>query len=708
MAILIDGLFRANDLEDIHISTSVMNWVFFAVLVSFSVLIWMKIYLVCYFICPLLTIITFYYYTFQDFTQTLQMLNFNFLGKLESDKAFHKWLKIFETFIEGIALIRNNYILYSNQNLLHMLEIQTNEELTNDPKNLKLQRKLVATKIKPYSYGREKPKNQASNVWTFLAKNEKGGTFELTSRSVQYDEENSSSKKYITLNQVNVNVAGARDKLLIVRDVSHLVYLEQIMQSKQDMSKFTDKLMKQIQEYAEHAFKNLDNLQQNIKPQGKQVLQEAQNELKKMLFRIKDFEQVYNVSENKFESEKKHFNIKQSIHEVINVTQTDLRKRSIELSFFYDNDLPTITFGDAIKFKQILLNLLLQSISGTQKGIVRIKAERFYQDSMPFLKVETDNSKFNFHKENNQRIWRFTQLFDFPKLIAAKVEINLKIAKILCNALNWRIDFNAFKGSKYSVAFPLIKSNVLFTESLENLGSQLPNQNRSSTPQLEEQLENITPTELPNFSTPSKIRYSREIFNDAHQLELAEEDVIREHNEEEEDDEEFDLEDSNQLVVDKRFQSNHSKSKRFSRQEYYPDLQISEQTKVECCKSVLLYSLPDLFDLFKDQVGIICDEAQKDETAINLIRNSYGPKSNCSCIGYKYIFFDLDDPTIDQNGFILRINRLMAEFDKFSQIIGVTLRETITAENICGKLAINFIQRPPQIDYLKRILIEEE
>jgi hypothetical protein len=38
--------------------------------------------------------------------------------------------------------------------------------------------------------------------------------------------------------------------------------------------------------------------------------------------------------------------------------------------------------------------------------------------------------------------------------LEAKVDINLKIAKILSNALGWKINFNAFKGSKYSVAFP--------------------------------------------------------------------------------------------------------------------------------------------------------------------------------------------------------------------------------------------------------------
>lgn len=69
----------------------------------------------------------------------------------------------------------------------------------------------------------------STNIWQFLARNEKGATFELPFISHFDDEKTpmgSASKKYITLNQVNVNVAGSKDKLLIVRDVSHLIYLE--------------------------------------------------------------------------------------------------------------------------------------------------------------------------------------------------------------------------------------------------------------------------------------------------------------------------------------------------------------------------------------------------------------------------------------------------------------------------------------------------
>ncbi len=58
------------------------------------------------------------------------------------------------------------------------------------------------------------------------------------------------------------------------------------------------------------------------------------------------------------------------------------------------------------------------------------------------------------------RIMKLTQLTEFKKILESKVDINLKIAKILTNALNWKIDFSAFKGCKYVLTFPLVSAGI--------------------------------------------------------------------------------------------------------------------------------------------------------------------------------------------------------------------------------------------------------
>ena len=89
----------------------------------------------------------------------------SFLGKESSDKAFNRWVKIFETFPEGIALVKNNHLLYTNSALKHILDIP-NINSKEDIKNEKLKKALMYTNINPYfSHTTETVKGSSTNVW---------------------------------------------------------------------------------------------------------------------------------------------------------------------------------------------------------------------------------------------------------------------------------------------------------------------------------------------------------------------------------------------------------------------------------------------------------------------------------------------------------------------------------------------------------------
>lgn len=45
---------------------------------------------------------------------------------------------------------------------------------------------------------------------------------------------------------------------------------------------------------------------------------------------------------------------------------------------------------------------------------------------------------------------------DLRKILAADVDLNFKIVKILCNQLGWRVEFNSFTASRYSLFVPLL------------------------------------------------------------------------------------------------------------------------------------------------------------------------------------------------------------------------------------------------------------
>lgn len=90
-------------------------------------------------------------------------------------------------------------------------------------------------------------------------------------------------KRYITLNQVNVKIAGGTDKLLVIRDVTSIVMNENIMHIKRQMSKMTETMVEGVQKRAIHAEQKLAKLDQFISNQEGQALNDdAFIELKRM------------------------------------------------------------------------------------------------------------------------------------------------------------------------------------------------------------------------------------------------------------------------------------------------------------------------------------------------------------------------------------------------------------------------------------------
>jgi hypothetical protein len=85
--------------------------------------------------------------------------------------------------------------------------------------------------------------------------NEKGAIFQLLPKKRDLNDENYENDfldDYLneTLNQVNVKIAGGTDKLLVIRDVTSIVMNEKIMETKREMSKMTEALMKQIDDHS--------------------------------------------------------------------------------------------------------------------------------------------------------------------------------------------------------------------------------------------------------------------------------------------------------------------------------------------------------------------------------------------------------------------------------------------------------------------------
>jgi hypothetical protein len=145
---------------------------------------------------------------------------------------------------------------------------------------------------------------------------------------------------------------------------------------------------------------------------------------------------------------------------VLEVAKSELSKKNIDVTMNLNDGVPPLVKGDSYKFKQVLLNLLHQSLAGTYKGFFKIIAGMSYIQNIPYINIDVESSQSAAHKAEAEEINNLAEETNFKRMLESKVDINLKIAKILSNAMGWSLTHNSSKGSKFSIGIPLSHTEV--------------------------------------------------------------------------------------------------------------------------------------------------------------------------------------------------------------------------------------------------------
>lgn len=125
-----------------------------------------------------------------------------------------------------------------------------------------------------------------------------------------------------------------------------------------------------------------------------------------------------------------------------------------------------------------------------------------------------------------------------------------------------------------------------------------------------------------------------------------------------------------------------------------PTAPVSEHP--EC----LLVSCSDLVPLFERGLGFKCDESFLEESAINAVGRAI--KKNQP---YKFVFVDLDDPTLLLGRFMVAVNKLIEETPGLK--IDVYACASSSSERMlkkCKEVKVTFIAKPMTVEKVKHLV----
>ena len=107
-----------------------------------------------------------------------------------------------------------------------------------------------------------------------------------------------------------------------------------------------------------------------------------------------------------------------------------------------------------------------------------------------------------------------------------------------------------------------------------------------------------------------------------------------------------------------------------------------------CCGQVLLLSLKDLVSTLEDNIGLKCDEAYLEDSAIRFLKDSFMHKK-CICPPYKFIFVDVDDPTINLQRFMVTVTQISSEKGRTIPVYGCGSNET-RGKKVCASAGVQY------------------
>jgi len=95
----------------------------------------------------------------------------------------------------------------------------------------------------------------------------------------------------------------------------------------------------------------MDKLDQYVNDNGKEATDDTVNEVRKIQYRIKDFLQVYNISENKFRPTNENVSVKKCFDDILKMCKIEIKGKNMEVTLEIAPDVPDTITSDIYKIK---------------------------------------------------------------------------------------------------------------------------------------------------------------------------------------------------------------------------------------------------------------------------------------------------------------------------------------------------------------------
>ena len=195
---------------------------------------------------------------------------------------------------------------------------------------------------------------------------------------------------------------------------------------------------------------------------------------KTLLTLINDILDLSKIESGKLDFSYEATNIKKLIQDIAKMFQIKATDKDLQLNVIISEELPAILYIDELRIKQILINLINNSIKFTEKGYVEIEVTTQNQsENYLDLKLIVEDTGIGISKEYHKKVFKaFDQIGSLDNKIYEGTGLGLAITQQIVKHMKGNIELKSElgKGSVFTIILKKVKissDEIEFEEKIE-------------------------------------------------------------------------------------------------------------------------------------------------------------------------------------------------------------------------------------------------
>lgn len=217
-------------------------------------------------------------------------------------------------------------------------------------------------------------------------------------------------------------------------------------------------------------------LRESKESQIREYALDIQNAGQTLLSLINDILDISKIEAGKLEILLVEYDLSSLIHDVMNMMKMPARDKGLELNLSVNQELPSRLWGDDVRIRQILVNLMSNAVKYTETGSVTLTVHAVIQEDVANLTFQVEDTGIGIREEDIEKLYyEFERIEEQRNRKIEGTGLGMNITTQLLERMGSRLQVESVYGKGSVFSFTL-EQKIMSHEPIGNLEQRIKNQ----------------------------------------------------------------------------------------------------------------------------------------------------------------------------------------------------------------------------------------